>query len=323
MRYRGRFAPSPTGRLHFGSLVAALASCADAKRAGGEWLLRIEDIDVPRVRRGAADAMLRDLERLGFEWNGPVWTQSTRDAAYAAAFETIRAADLVYPCSCTRRELARAPRNAQGEPIYPGHCRIDPTRVRPGLVRVAWRIRVPSRATTIVDRHYGLQRQDLAAEAGDFIVRRSDGVFAYQLAVVVDDAAQGITDVVRGADLLPSTPRQVYLQRALRLPTPRYLHVPVAVDRSGAKLSKHLGARSLPECPLEALLAAWQFLDQPQPDARLDSVGDFWTFARSNWTPERVPATRALPAPDFALAPVAPKSGMDAPHARQCSPSGG
>lgn len=298
---RGRFAPSPTGHLHFGSLVAALASHADAKHAGGAWHLRIEDVDVPRVRRGSADAILRDLERLGFAWDGPVWTQSKRVDAHAAALETLDAAGLVYRCCCTRRGLAHARRNAQGEPIYPGHCRLDPTRVAGAREAAAWRVHVPAGRSTIVDRHYGLQCQDLAAEVGDFVVRRSDGMFAYQLAVVVDDAAQGISDVVRGADLLASTPRQVFLQRALGLPTPRYLHVPVAVDRTGAKLSKHLGARALADRPLDALVAAWRFLGQEEPPDRPASVGDFWTFARSNWAPARLPATQAQVAPKFAL----------------------
>lgn len=300
-RTRGRFAPSPTGRLHFGSLVAALASCADAKRADGEWVLRIEDVDVPRARRGAAEAIVRDLERLGFEWDGPVWKQSDRHDAYAAALDVLRASGIAYPCRCTRRELAKAPRNRHGEPIYPGRCRNDPVRAVPAPRRGAWRVRVPEAPVTVADRRFGAHAQDLAAEVGDFVVRRSDGVFAYQLAVVVDDAAQGITDVVRGADLLPSTPRQVYLQALLGLATPRYLHVPVAVDRSGAKLSKHLGAQGLPERPVEALVAAWHFLGQPEIDATVDRVDDFWSFARSNWTPERVRGMLALPAPELAL----------------------
>lgn len=295
---RGRFAPSPTGHLHFGSLVAAFASYADAKHAGGEWHLRIEDVDVPRVRRGAADAILRELERLGFAWDGPVWTQSTRTDAYAAALETLHAAGLVYRCCCTRRELAHARRNAQGEPIYPGTCRRDPARAAGSRRATAWRVRAPAGPTTIVDRHYGLQCQDLAAEVGDFVVRRSDGMFAYQLAVVVDDAAQGITDVVRGGDLLASTPRQVFLQQTLGLPTPRYLHVPVAVDRAGAKLSKHLGARVLADDPLDALVAAWRFLGQQEFPDRPGTVRDFWVFAQSNWAAERLPAVRSLPAPD-------------------------
>lgn len=298
---RGRFAPSPSGRLHFGSLVAALASCADARRGGGEWLVRIEDLDPPRVRQGAAAAMLRDLERLGFTWDGPVWTQAARGEAYREAFEALRTAGLVYPCCCTRRELGSASRNAQGEAIYPGTCRNDPARASAASGPVCWRVRVPYVTVPVTDRHYGRQRQDLAAETGDFVVARSDGIFAYHLAVVVDDAAQGITDVVRGADLLFSTPRQVWLQQALGLPTPRYLHVPVAVDPAGVKLSKHLGARPLPEHPLEALVAAWRFLGQPEPSCAFVSVDDFWAFARSNWTPERLPATRTLPAPALAL----------------------
>jgi glutamyl-Q tRNA(Asp) synthetase len=299
--YRGRFAPSPTGPLHFGSLVAALASYADARRARGEWLLRIEDVDLPRTREGAADHILRDLERLGFGWDGEVARQSMRTDAYVAALDALRGRGLAYRCSCTRRELAPAPRNANGEAIYPGHCRADPARGFARGGRAAWRVAVPAQAVAVADRRFGTVTQDLAAEVGDFVVRRSDGTFAYQLAVVVDDAAQGITDVVRGADLLASTPRQVLLQQALGLPTPRYLHVPVAVDRAGAKLSKHLGARALADFPLDALVAAWRFLGQEELPDRPGSMRDFWVFALSNWAPARLPSTLVQVAPEFAL----------------------
>lgn len=297
MSYRGRFAPSPTGRLHFGSLVAALASYADARHARGQWLLRIEDVDLPRAREGAADLILRDLERLGFGWDGEVVRQSTRGAAYHAALAALRASGLAYRCSCTRRDLASAPRNADGDAIYPGRCRADPARGFARGGRAAWRVAVPAQTLAIADRRFGAVKQDLAAEVGDFIVRRSDGMFAYQLAVVVDDAAQGITDVVRGADLLASTPRQVFLQQALGVPTPRYLHVPVAVGRRGAKLSKHLGAGALPDDPVAALVDAWRFLGQAELPARPASVDEFWAFALSNWRAERVPSQRTRPAP--------------------------
>lgn len=308
--YRGRFAPSPTGPLHFGSLVAAVASYADAQAAQGEWLLRIEDVDIARARPGAADAILATLERFGFAWDGPVWRQSLRGDAYADALDRLDALGLVYTCHCSRRELAGARLSPIGERVYPGTCRARPPSppARPtGNVRVARRLRVPSTPVDFVDRHDGRQSQDLAAEVGDFVLRRSDGLYAYQLAVVVDDAAQGITDVVRGADLLVSTARQVFLQRSLGYPTPRYLHVPVAVDRRGDKLSKQTRAPALSGDPLPALLAAWRFLGQPAPAEAPGSVAAFWAYARSHWDPQYLPSVPMLAAPsDFGAPPAKP-----------------
>lgn len=298
--YRGRFAPSPTGPLHFGSLVAAVASHADARSGGGQWLLRIEDVDVARARIEASDAILATLERFGFSWDGPVWRQSLRGEAYAEALARLDALGLVYACTCTRRELAHAPLSSIGERIYPGTCRhraLQPaTDIATGS-RVASRLCVPAAPTGFVDRHYGPQLQDLAAEVGDFVLRRSDGLYAYQLAVVVDDAAQGITDVVRGADLLASTARQVFLQRALGYPTPRHLHVPVAIDARGDKLSKQTRAPALSGDPLPALLAAWRFLGQTLRGDAPGSVAEFWAYAASHWEPRRLPTAQTLPAP--------------------------
>ena len=298
--YRGRFAPSPTGPLHFGSLIAAVASYADARAVQGEWLLRIEDVDVARARAGAADAILATLERFGFAWEGPVWRQSLRGDAYAEALDRLDALGLVYACRCSRRDLAGARLSAIGERVYPGSCR-DRAPSRPGkragASRSAWRMRVPSTPVDFSDRHHGRQSQDLAAEVGDFVLRRSDGLYAYQLAVVVDDAAQGITDVVRGADLLASTARQIFLQRALGYPMPRYLHVPIAVDVRGDKLSKQTRAPALSGEPLPALLAAWHFLGQRAPADDPASVAEFWTFAVSNWEPGRLAPAHELPAP--------------------------
>ena len=297
VRYRGRFAPSPTGPLHFGSLVAAMASYADALAAGGEWLLRIEDVDVPRTRAGAADAILATLDALGFEWNGPVSWQSERVSSYAEALERLRDDDLAYPCVCTRAERAHDAIGRIGERVYPGVCAYGVDVARTRQARHAVRVRVPAASIAFVDRRFGAIGQVLATDVGDFVVRRSDGLFAYQLAVVVDDAAQGITDVVRGADLLASTPRQIFLQRALGLPTPRYLHVPVAIDAHGNKLSKHAGAAALRGAPLQALAAAWRFLDQRSPAEIPGSVGEFWTWARTHWRAARVPPSLMLPAP--------------------------
>lgn len=290
MTYRGRFAPSPTGPLHFGSLVAAMASYADARAARGQWLLRIEDVDEPRTRAGATAGILGALERLGFEWDGAVWRQSERRDAYQAALAQLVAQGIVYPCACTRRELATAPLGRIGERVYPGTCRGGLAGARAAHKRIAMRVRVPFAPIEFIDRLYGRQRQRLAEDVGDFAVRRSDGFFAYQLAVVVDDAAQRISDVVRGADLLASTPRQIFLQRALGLATPRYLHVPVAVDARGAKLSKATGAAALPPAPLPALHAAWRFLEQPWPRVPPATVRDFWSWAVANWQPARLPA---------------------------------
>ena len=297
VRYRGRFAPSPTGPLHFGSLVAALASHVDARAANGEWLVRIEDVDIPRARPGAADAILATLERLGFEWDGPVWRQSARAPAHAEALERLREGGLVYPCACTRAERAGDPVGPIGERIYPGVCRDGIPAARAALRRRALRVRVPASPIDFTDRLYGHRRQALEADVGDFTVRRSDGLCAYQLAVVVDDAAQAITDVVRGADLLASTPRQIFLQRALGLPTPRYLHVPVAIDVHGDKLSKQAGAQALAGAPVPALIAAWRFLEQAAPSETPGSVAEFWAWARTHWRPSRLPPVAMLPAP--------------------------
>ncbi|MGE5171372.1 MAG: tRNA glutamyl-Q(34) synthetase GluQRS [Rudaea sp.] len=297
--YRGRFAPSPTGPLHFGSLVAAMASYADARAAGGLWHVRIEDVDTPRARPGADALILTALERLGFEWDGPVWRQSARRDAYEEALATLAAAGLVYPCACTRRELAQHPIGRIGERVYPGTCRAGVAGTRAQRTPTALRVRVPTGPIAFDDRLYGRQAQDLARDVGDFVVLRSDGLFSYQLAVVVDDSAQQITDVVRGADLLASTPRQLHLQHALGLPTPSYLHVPVAVDAQGVKLSKQHGAQPLPASPLPALLAAWSFLEQEPPPETPSSTRAFWIFAHANWRPRRLHGvpTRLAPPP--------------------------
>jgi len=275
--YIGRFAPSPSGPLHFGSLVAALASWLDARAAGGRWLVRIEDLDRPRVQPGAADEILRTLERLGLCWDGEVIFQSQRGTLYEQALSRLRD---TYLCGCSRREIADSAMSlaADGAQIYPGTCRAG---LSVGRSARALRIRVEG-SITLRDRVQGELTQDLGREVGDFVLRRADGQFAYQLAVVVDDADQNVSDVVRGADLLDSTPRQIYLQRLLGLATPRYLHVPVATDARGDKLSKHAGARPIDR---EDLQRALRFLGQP-PSATLDD-------AVRSWNPARVPARRA------------------------------
>ena len=296
-RYRGRFAPSPTGPLHFGSLVAALASYCDARSVGGEWLLRIEDVDEPRSRPDAEAQILTALERYGFEWDGAIVRQSERTSLYEEALARLRKAGRVYACACTRHELEIAPLGIAGERVYPGTCRGGLLPAHRGRRQHAWRVRVDDEVRACKDRLQAAQRQELASDVGDFVVKRADGLFAYQLAVVVDDAAQGITDVVRGADLLSSTPRQVLLQDLLGLPTPTYLHVPVAINAAGEKLSKQTRAAQLPDAPLPVLLAAWHFLDQPPPPEPPANAAEFWTWARASWKVTRLPPVPMLAAP--------------------------
>ncbi|MEG0820257.1 MAG: tRNA glutamyl-Q(34) synthetase GluQRS [Burkholderiaceae bacterium] len=240
--YRGRFAPSPTGALHAGSLVAALASWLDARAHQGVWLVRIEDIDPPREVAGASRDILATLGRFGLESDEPVIFQSARDATYQDRLEQLIVAGAVYGCACSRREIElECARQRLAPGVYPGTCRAG-TRGR--AVR-ALRLRVPATSIGFEDRAIGLYSQSLACEVGDIVVRRADGLWAYQLAVVADDAEQGITHVVRGADLLDNTPRQIHLQRALGVATPRYLHVPVLTNERGEKLSKQTGARAI------------------------------------------------------------------------------
>jgi glutamyl-Q tRNA(Asp) synthetase len=287
--YRGRFAPSPTGPLHFGSLVAATASYLDARAAGGEWLVRIEDVDRPRSVPGAADEILRTLERFGFAWDGSVVYQSARQDLYLAALEHLKQGGFAFPCGCSRREIETGQNS-----VYPGTCRGGLHRER--AVR-SWRVRVPEDLVCFDDRVQGRWCQQLASEVGDFVVLRADGFFAYQLAVVVDDGEQGITDVVRGVDLMDSTPRQLYLQRLLASPTPRYLHVPVAVNSRGEKLSKQtLAAPAGCNSPVETLHKVLRFLGQSTPEETLN-LADFWDWAIGHWRPDTVPAERACPAP--------------------------
>jgi len=280
--YVGRFAPSPSGPLHFGSLVAALASWLDARSARGRWLLRIEDLDSPRTQPGAAADMQRCLEHLGLAWDGPVLYQSLRGPRYEAALQRLQAS--TYWCGCTRREIADsalglAPDGAQ---IYPGTC-------RPGLPegKTPRTLRIKSGLESIafVDRVQGKQDQNLAREVGDFVLYRADGQVAYQLAVVVDDAEQGVTDVVRGADLIDSTARQIHLQRLLGYPAPRYMHVPVAVNARGEKLSKQTGALAADSARRDELLPKLlEFLGQ-RATSDLDE-------AVANWDATRIPRTR-------------------------------
>ncbi|MEM5427191.1 tRNA glutamyl-Q(34) synthetase GluQRS [Cupriavidus oxalaticus] len=281
--YRGRFAPSPTGPLHMGSLVTALASWLDARAHGGQWLVRIEDIDMPRCVRGADQDILQTLARLGMTPDEPPVWQSRREAHYARALRQLDAAGQLYPCGCSRKEIADSlvhVRERHQTLGYPGTCRHGLN----GKLPRAWRVRVPDGpAATICfeDRWQGRQCQDLETELGDFVLRRADGLWAYQLAVVVDDGLQGITHIVRGADLQDSTPRQIHLQHLLGLPTPSYLHVPVVVNEIGEKLSKQSGAQAIDTgAPLEALRQAGMHLRLENNEG---NVQDWLAHATENW----------------------------------------
>jgi glutamyl-Q tRNA(Asp) synthetase len=295
--YKGRFAPSPTGPLHFGSLVAALGSFLDARAHAGRWLLRIEDLDPPREQAGAADAILRSLDHHGLHWDDAVVYQHTRLEAYAAAAAKLSAAGWAYPCACSRREVADSGLPGLEGAVYPGTCRQG---VPAGKSARALRIRVPDdEMFCFEDTLQGSVRQHLAREIGDFVIRRADGYFAYQLAVVMDDAYQGITHVVRGADLLLSTPRQIYLQRRLKLPAPFYMHLPVAVHASGEKLSKQAGADPLDDTnPAVTLFRALEFLRQTPPsELRRSSPPEILSWAVSNWRPTRLRGILTLELP--------------------------
>ncbi|MFM0732294.1 tRNA glutamyl-Q(34) synthetase GluQRS [Paraburkholderia sediminicola] len=286
MTYRGRFAPSPTGPLHFGSLVSALASWLDARAHGGAWLVRIEDIDGPRTVPGAAEEIRSTLERFGMHADEPPLWQSHRIARYQEALEQLKAAGLVYPCGCTRKEIADSLLYAHARNTtlaYPGTCR-NGLHGKPAR---AWRLRVPDGDAAVItfeDRWQGKQTQNLATEVGDFVLRRADDQWAYQLAVVIDDADADITHIVRGADLMDSTARQIYLQRCLGVPTPAYLHVPVVTNDQGEKLSKQNGATALDnDKPLEALNAAARHLELEMGNNEHATLEGFYAAATAAW----------------------------------------
>lgn len=296
--YRGRFAPSPTGPLHFGSLVAALGSYLDARAQGGEWLLRIEDVDAPRTVPGAEASILNTLEALGFTWDGPVVRQSERLDVYHGALVRLQAEGLVYPCACTRSEIAARTSEASvdGGLLYPGTCRAG---LPAGVAARAWRLRVPDREFAFVDRVQGAHRQNLEREVGDFVLLRADGLYAYQLAVVVDDALQGVNAVVRGVDLLDSTPRQMWLQECLGVPTPTYAHLPVAVNAAGEKLSKQTRAPAVdPRQGSRVLAEVMRFLGFDVPAGlRQAPLPEFWVWAQAAWSVAGVPKVRAIHLP--------------------------
>jgi glutamyl-Q tRNA(Asp) synthetase len=293
--YRGRFAPSPSGPLHFGSLVAAVGSYLDAKHHQGTWLVRMEDLDTPRCVAGAAADILHTLETFGLHSDEPIIYQSQRTAAYEEALQRLKDCGAVYPCCCTRKEIADSALHGIEGPVYPGTCRNGIPAGREGR---AWRARTNNEAIEFTDALQGRISQHLENQIGDFVVKRADGLFAYQLAVVADDAFQRITHIVRGADLLDSTPRQIYLQRLLGMPTPRYMHLPVAVNGAGEKLSKQTLAAPVDESqPVATLLRVLDFLQQEPPDELLNSnVGTVLGWAVQHWHAERLIGMQTLPA---------------------------
>ena len=292
----GRFAPSPTGPFHFGLLVAAVGSYLNAKQVGGQWVIRIEDLDRSRIQPGSAQALLDDITAHALHWDGdPVW-QSEREQGYREALDRLKRIGLIYPCGCSRREVAKIARAGIDGPVYPGTCRRG---LSAGRTPRAARLRVPRQHIAFTDAVQGQFEQELASAVGDFIVHRADQVWSYQLAVVVDDAAQGITQIVRGADLLDSTPRQMHLQRLLGLPEPSYVHLPVAVDLKGAKVSKQTGAQRLtPASAGENLYRALRFLGQEPPAAlRGTSPNGLIAWGLEAWDLSKVPRCRSQPLP--------------------------
>ncbi|MBI4695982.1 MAG: tRNA glutamyl-Q(34) synthetase GluQRS [Gammaproteobacteria bacterium] len=286
--YCGRFAPSPSGPLHFGSVVAALGSWLAARAAAGRWLVRMEDIDPPREKPGAAAAILRTLEALGLAWDGPILYQSTRIEAYRAALARLRTDGHTFHCRCSRKNIGESP--------YPGTCRTLGLTAGP---RTAVRVRVPDETIVLEDALQGRYAQALASAVGDFVIWRADDQPAYHLAVVVDDAWQDVTDIVRGSDLLSSTPRQILLQRLLGLPHPNYLHLPLALDHDGAKLSKQTLAAPVDGIPPAAtLVAALGFLGQEPPrELARATVSEVLARALAHWTPARVPRASRIVGP--------------------------
>lgn len=300
--YVGRFAPSPTGPLHFGSLVAATASYLQAKAMKGSWLLRIEDIDPPRAQPGATDNILRALERYGFEWQSDVIFQSASRDDHDEALQALLDRGLAYPCGCSRRDLASVPRGPLGT-IYPGTCRAGCD-----AAETAIRLRTTDAPISFIDGLQGPQIQNLEKESGDFVIRRRDGLIAYHLAVVVNDALEGITEIVRGIDLMDSTPRQIWLQQLLGYRTPEYLHIPVITHPNGDKLSKLTGAGAIPlDDPSNALFGALVALrQQPPKSLRKSPVTDLWRWGVANWNIHSLDRATAIRTDSKGLAGLGP-----------------
>jgi glutamyl-Q tRNA(Asp) synthetase len=293
--YIGRFAPSPTGPLHFGSLVTAVASYLDARSNQGKWLLRMEDLDKPRELAGAAANIISTLEAYGFEWSDTIMYQSQRNDTYERVLATLKEMQYVYPCTCTRKEIADSSEQTGIEGIiYPKTCLYQPIKEHHPI---AWRIKTPDKSIHFNDAVYGDIKQNLHSEIGDFVLKRADGQFAYQLAVVVDDAEQGVTNIVRGADLLNSTTRQIYLQQLLGFTQPNYMHIPIVTNTLGQKLSKQTLAT--PILVSEANRSLWQallFLNQKPPESlRHETLNQLWNWAISHWQAELIASKSSIP----------------------------
>ena len=289
-KYIGRFAPSPSGPLHFGSLVAALASYLDAKAHGGTWLVRIEDVDKTRCKPEHADDIVRTLSAFGLQPDADVMVQSRRTPAYEQALARLSEASLTYACTCSRKEIADSAMGIEG-PVYPGACRTHVGVIKDAAIRVL----TNDETIRFTDRVQGEMSQRIESDVGDFVIKRRDGLFAYQLAVVVDDAAQGITHVVRGADLLHSTARQIYLQQLLGFITPQYLHVPIVTNEAGQKLSKQTLAPGIGAADAVVVIeVALRFLGQANPGANA-SVTGLLAAAVKSWRVDSIPRVRAAP----------------------------
>ncbi|WP_256208670.1 tRNA glutamyl-Q(34) synthetase GluQRS [Nitrosospira briensis] len=291
--YRGRFAPSPTGPLHFGSLVAAVGSYLEARSNHGEWLVRIENLDPLREVPGASRVILKTLDALGMEWDGEVIYQNQRYNAYQTPLAILERQNLVYRCTCSRKEIADSAHRGIDGAVYPGTCR---GRSSSEGYSGAWRLKTDNTLIEFNDAFQGPVRQHLENDSGDFVLRRADGIYAYQLAVVVDDAEQGVSHVVRGEDLLNSTPRQIYLQRLLHYPTPSYFHLPVVVNAQGEKLSKQNYAAPVNASDaVPQLTSAIRFLGQDPPaELRESDITSFWKWATKNWKPWMIPRTKVM-----------------------------
>ncbi|MCF6235663.1 MAG: tRNA glutamyl-Q(34) synthetase GluQRS [Gammaproteobacteria bacterium] len=291
--YIGRFAPSPTGPLHFGSLIAAVGSYLQARCNKGLWHIRIEDIDPPREVPGSASSILFTLEKYGFQWDGSVLYQSQRGDYYQAALDSLLENQQAYRCTCSRKMIQKIALQGREGLIYPGTCRHAEKKTDK---QCAIRIRCHNRATVFDDAVQGRISQHLETEAGDYVIYRSDGYWAYQLAVTIDDAAQKISEVVRGSDLLYSTPRQIHLQQQLNYPTPNYLHLPIAINQQGKKLSKQTRAPALSvDNPLPTLIKVLQFLNQSPPETLQDAtLHEFWLWAIQHWQPDIIPKQQSI-----------------------------
>jgi len=285
-RYKGRFAPSPTGELHFGSLLAAISSYLEARKHDGDWIIRMEDLDQPRTVAGSADSILKTLDTLGFEWDGEVVFQSQRSALYEDYLQQLISEHLIYHCDCSRNKL----KENKNFPVYDGFCRNKNSKISPPY---ALRCKTPNTNISFSDQIQGNYSVDLNQQCGDFIVRRRDQLFAYHLAVVCDDAEQAVTDIVRGADLLASTPVQIYLQQQLQLREPVYSHIPVAMHQQGRKLSKsHQDLAITINTPAAIMTQALNFLGQSPPVALAQTNTDeFWRWAINNWNLNKIPTS--------------------------------